>query len=532
MIMAMMEVVMKKIIRTPCCYPVVLSLALFTVLVAVPVTLGQETNETTYEKAQEEMARGEYENAAELFRQYVELDHEAEYAADALYWESFARYRLGTIDQLRAARDALEQLYQRYPDYAASGDAAELATRISGELARRGDPKAAQLVARKARELEERTTRMEREAEREEAQIARENARIDRESDRIARETSEIEREAERIAREDAEIEWEEASESLEHPPHVSRVPDVTAVPIPLPPWGMSDDDDARVTALHALYRMDPDRALPILRKILKQRDAETAHLRQQALLILGSEVTEEDEEIVLDVLRNDPDPGVRRMAVVWFSQYPSEKSFAALEELLREEEGETPRLREQVVTALFHHPDPRAGELLKEIAASEDMPQSMRQVAIAGLVERDIPGVQDFLIVLYNDLDDVVLKESVLFAVARDGGEGSGSWLRGIALDDGESADLRKVALYLAEDAGAIDSAELSRLYDESTDHVFREQILSVLAHRLDPAATEKLMEIARSDTDPDLQRYAIFWLGQSDDPRAAKVLEEIIDQ
>jgi hypothetical protein len=38
--------------------------------------------------------------------------------------------------------------------------------------------------------------------------------------------------------------------------------------------------------------------------------------------------------------------------------------------------------------------------------------------------------------------------------------------------------------------------------------------------------------MHIAKTDKDQELRKKAVFWLGQSSDPRAAKFLQELIDQ
>jgi hypothetical protein len=38
--------------------------------------------------------------------------------------------------------------------------------------------------------------------------------------------------------------------------------------------------------------------------------------------------------------------------------------------------------------------------------------------------------------------------------------------------------------------------------------------------------------MTIARSDTDREMRSKAIFWLGQSRDPRVLKFLEELINK
>ena len=43
-------------------------------------------------------------------------------------------------------------------------------------------------------------------------------------------------------------------------------------------------------------------------------------------------------------------------------------------------------------------------------------------------------------------------------------------------------------------------------------------------------PSAVTQLIEIARSERDTQLRKDAIFWLGQSRDPRAARFLAELI--
>ena len=38
--------------------------------------------------------------------------------------------------------------------------------------------------------------------------------------------------------------------------------------------------------------------------------------------------------------------------------------------------------------------------------------------------------------------------------------------------------------------------------------------------------------MEIARNETDPELRKKALFWLGQSGDPRVAEFLLEVMER
>ena len=73
---------------------------------------------------------------------------------------------------------------------------------------------------------------------------------------------------------------------------------------------------------------------------------------------------------------------------------------------------------------------------------------------------------------------------------------------------------------------------ADLTKMYDVAGDRPLREQLISLYAQRTEPEATDKLMEIARTGTDPDLRRYAISALSRKNDPRTKKLLLEIIDR
>ena len=77
-----------------------------------------------------------------------------------------------------------------------------------------------------------------------------------------------------------------------------------------------------------------------------------------------------------------------------------------------------------------------------------------------------------------------------------------------------------------------AVNVAELGALYDRMGSARMREQIIFGLGQRQQPAALDKLIEIARSDRDMEMRKKALFWLGQSQDPRAAQLLLEIISQ
>ena len=77
-----------------------------------------------------------------------------------------------------------------------------------------------------------------------------------------------------------------------------------------------------------------------------------------------------------------------------------------------------------------------------------------------------------------------------------------------------------------------AVDVEQIAGLYSPSLDMEMRKQVLFVLSQRREPAAVDKLLEIAKNDPDRELRKQAVFWLGQSGDPRAAELLERMLDQ
>ena len=121
-------------------------------------------------------------------------------------------------------------------------------------------------------------------------------------------------------------------------------------------------------------------------------------------------------------------------------------------------------------------------------------------------------------------------VKEQIILALAMNDRPENQRWLLDIALDPNEPADTRKQALFMAGQTGAIPAADLIELYDGTDDQELRRHLLFVLSQQKDPAAIDKMIDIARNDPDPEVRQQAIIWLAQSKDPRVADLLVEII--
>ncbi len=289
-------------------------------------------------------------------------------------------------------------------------------------------------------------------------------------------------------------------------------------------------EQEVRMAALSALLNMNADAAMPILREVLQSRDACSAELRRHAVFLVSQKMSDESVDILLDLAhRNpDPDPEVREQAVFWLSQVESEEALTALESILRE--SDDPELQERAIFAVSQHRSARAVELLKAYAERPDASKDMREQAIFWIGQNPRAGGTRYLIELYPRLDDPELRERAIFSISQGANEESRRWLVERAKDTSEDIEVRKNALFWAGQTGGFTVADLKELYTTMGDVEMKEQLIFVASQRGEGDAVDFLMEVARAEQDPELRERAVFWLGQSKDPRVAEFLLSLI--
>jgi hypothetical protein len=88
-----------------------------------------------------------------------------------------------------------------------------------------------------------------------------------------------------------------------------------------------------------------------------------------------------------------------------------------------------------------------------------------------------------------------------------------------------------RSAVFWLGQQAGDRVTRELSAFVNESDDdREVRKHAVFALSQRPRDEAVPELVRIARSHRDPEIRKTAMFWLGQSGDPRAIALFEEIL--
>ena len=418
--------------------------------------------DSLYRAAREQLNRGDYRSAAQSFARIVERYPESAYAADALYWEAYARYSLGEKGDLRSALVALDAQRTRFPKASTRGDADALAVRVRGALARLGDGDAAASIATQAAAQAKPCTRR-----------------------------------------------GDDADED--------------------------NDDDLRIAALNSLLQMNAEQAMPILRQVLAKRDACSASLRAKAVFLVSQKRTPDTEDILLDVVRNDPSAGVRKKGVFWLGQVNSDRAAQALEKLLTST-GTSEELREEAVFALMQQRTERGEAAVRAIAQDDQAPPSLREKAVFWIGQNRSAANASFLRGLFTRLASTkgdrneTVAQKILFSLSQMQGEGNDRWLMEVAADPKYTVETRKQAIFSAGQI-RVATSELVALYGRLSDRELKGQLIWVLSDRHDTAAMDRLIEIAKHDPDPEMRKKAIFWLGQSHDPRVKQLLLDIIN-
>lgn len=185
--------------------------------------------------------------------------------------------------------------------------------------------------------------------------------------------------------------------------------------------------------------------------------------------------------------------------------------------------------LRQRAVFWIGTYDGEIASRRLRELASDNRLDDAIRGSAIIALGRDDISDEDvAWLQSLYPNVSEK-LRDNIFLAVSRSDGPRASRWLSSVVTDDRESEHAREQAMFWLGQ-GRSPTEDLVRLYDRLSTASLRKHYTFVLSQRRDRAALDKLIDVAEHDTDRDVRHQALFWLGQSKDPRALAYIRELV--
>jgi HEAT repeat protein/TolA-binding protein len=446
--------------------------------VALPASFWAQGDpaDSAYRAAHDALNRGDYGRAARMFSDIRQKYPKSDYLNDSMYYEAYARYKIGTTDELHTAAKLLEPMATKIMNSsntssasspsgttlvtlsygnsryafrgrgARDGEVAALYNRINGALAMRGDRDAADKVSKAAAQ-------------------------------------------------------------------------------------GICDNEDiqVKVEALSALSQMDPATAMPLLRKVLDRKDACSSELRRRAVFMLGRRADNESAQLLIATAKTDTNYSVRSEAINALPRLPGDVGLKALEEMLRTEQDE--RIQRSIIRALASSDNQAARSGVRALIERNDVATNLRIEAINSF-NSDRATTEDaaYLRNYYGKTSDDRLKEAIISSVGRMGGPDNDRWILSIAQNQNEPSQLRSMAISRMIRSN-IPIADLNKLYDSADSYNVRSQIISVLANRKESEATDKLIDIIKNGTVIQLRTQAINALQRKNDPRSVQLLTDLLD-
>lgn len=332
-----------------------------------------------------------------------------------------------------------------------------------------------------------------------------------------------------------------------------------------------NQEDELRLFALSHLMDRDAKRALPLVLEIL--HNTKSDRTRRDALFILGISDQPEARQAIADLARHGEDPDLRAEAVQILGNAATPSSMALLKEIYGESDSE--QIREAVINACVAAGQP---EPLLDFLQREQKPELQRHIIHAlgamgatGSLEKIYPtlsghelrvaaleafsmtGDPAMLHEVLKTETDPGLRRSAIQGIAMIGGAGAVEYLEGLydtaasreekvalldslaMLKGGESLavkivrnetdpGLQRRAIEMLGVLGATD--DLAKLYGSLQDSRVRQTVLEAMGMA---GNTAGLLEVLKTETDPDLRIAAIHGLAMAHQPGVGQHLAEL---
>jgi HEAT repeat protein len=233
------------------------------------------------------------------------------------------------------------------------------------------------------------------------------------------------------------------------------------------------------------------------------------------------------------DIDEDDEAPGMKGLATAAMASLSFLDNGVGVPSLIDIARNGKPAARGSAAFWLGQSGDPRAVAELHRIIENTREDERVRVQAIFSLAHGDNTRETEFAYLrgIYPRVPSDKMKEAVLQGMGEDESAGS-AWLIDQARDTRQSLKLRKSALFWAGQRELTPTKDLVAVYRSATEPELREHAVFVLSQRQDEAALNELMRIAREDSDRRMRARALFWLGQKDDPRVAKLIGDRLER
>ena len=215
--------------------------------------------------------------------------------------------------------------------------------------------------------------------------------------------------------------------------------------------------------------------------------------------------------------------------AVIWLETVRPADSVALLESFAAPADGGRDRLTDGAVSAIALHGDPAADTALERLVAPGQNEALRKKVTFWLGNTRGARGLATLRRVLKEDTSAEVQKAAV-FGVSQSRETGAFDVLLALARTDANPRIRGEAIFWLGHKAGQKVAAAITERIEQDPDTEVKKRAVFALSQMPKDEGVPLLINVARTHTNPAVRKQAMFWLGQSRDPRAAEFFAEVL--
>lgn len=274
-------------------------------------------------------------------------------------------------------------------------------------------------------------------------------------------------------------------------------------------------DDELKMLAIQSLMNSNPDRAMPLLEKVLQ--GSATPKEKSKALFVLAQSGSPQGREIIGRIARGQSNPELQRKAVEYLGIFGGPESRKTMAEIYASSSDVS--LKRSILRSYMIGGDRE--HLFAAAKGEKDMALRGEAIRQLGLV-----GGQNELEQLYKTETSPEIKRELLQAFFL-AGDANKLWA---AAKDEKDVSVRRAAIRNLGLIGSEDSGKaLRELYAKETDQGIRKEVLNALFIQGNATA---LVAIARAEKDPELKKTAVQKLALMNTKESSDYMMELLQK
>lgn len=274
------------------------------------------------------------------------------------------------------------------------------------------------------------------------------------------------------------------------------------------------EDEDLKMIAINSLMHSDPEKAYPLLEKIVRGSSAKK--IKERALFILAQSPSPRAQTLIADIARGNANPDLQKDAVKYIGIHGGDRNRAVLSEVYAASSSRD--VKREVLQAFM-----LSGDKTRVLnAAKSEKDADLRKKAIHLL---GVMGARAELATLYASEPATSVKEEIITALFI---SGDAERIGDLARNDKEPR-LRREAIQKLGLMGPKTANTLLSLYAAETSFEGKKAVIEALFLQNNVRA---LIDLSKKETNLQLRKEALQKLSIMDDEEALAYMLQILEE